>query len=106
MGSECDGSIVQPACRAALYGMKATPGIISGEGAFPTSRVFDSHGGMAKTPNDLAMIMGLLMNKDFESSLRSSWEGIRIGFVDPMLWQPASFVVEDNKGFRNQAVRH
>ena len=107
MGSECDGSIVQPACRAALYGMKATPGTIPGDGAFPTSRAFDSHGGMAKTPDDLAKIMGLLMNgKDFESSLKSSWDGIRLGFVDPKLWQPASFVVEDNEEFRIQTVRH
>ena len=104
VGSECDGSIVQPACRAALYGMKATPGTIPGEGAFPTSRAFDSHGGMAKTPDDLAKIMGLLMNKDFDSSLNSSWDGIRLGFVDPTLWQPASFVVEDNEDFRLQAV--
>ena len=106
VGSECDGSIVQPACRAALYGMKATPGTIPGEGAFPTSRAFDSHGGMAKTPVDLAKIMGLLMTKDFDSSLSSSWKGIGVGFVDPTRWQPASFVVEDNEEFRDQAVRH
>ena len=85
--------------------MKATPGTIPGEGAFPTSRAFDSHGGMAKTPDDLAKIMGLLMTRDFDSPLSPSWEGIRVGFVDPTLWQPASFVVEDNEGFRAQAVR-
>ena len=107
VGSECDGSIVQPACRAALYGMKATPGTIPGAGAFPTSRAFDSHGGMAKTPDDLADIMGLLMKgKDYNSSLKSSWYGIGIGFVDPTLWQPASFVVEDNEEFRVQTVRY
>lgn len=107
VGSECDGSIVQPACRAALYGMKATPGTIPGDGAFPTSRAFDSHGGMAKTPDDLADIMGVLMKgKDFKSSLKSSWDGIGIGFVDPTLWQPASFVVEDNEEFRVQTVRY
>ena len=105
VGSECDGSIVQPACRAALYGMKATPGTIPGEGAFPTSRAFDSHGGMAKTPDDLAKIMGLLMTKHFDSSLSPSWKGIGVGFVDPRLWQPASFVVEENEEFRLQAVR-
>lgn len=87
--------------------MKATPGTIPGDGAFPTSRAFDSHGGMAKTPDDLAEILDLLMNgKDFKSSLKSSWDGIRIGFVDPTLWQPASFVVEDNEEFRIQTVRH
>ena len=106
VGSECDGSIVQPACRAALYGMKATPGTIPGEGAFPTSREYDSHGGMAKTPGDLAKIMGLLMNEEYDSSLTASWDGIRVGFVDPRLWQPASFVVEENEGFQDQAVRH
>ena len=105
VGSECDGSIVQPACRAALYGMKATPGTIPGAGAFPTSREFDSHGGMAKTTDDLAKIMGLLMNKNFDSSLKASWDGLNVGFVDPEHWQPASFVVEENKDFQDQTVR-
>ena len=107
VGSEYDGPMVQPACRAALYGIKATPGTIPGDGAFPTSRTFDNHGGMAKTPDDLADVMGLLMKgRDFKSSLKSSWDGIGIGFVDPTLWQPGSFVVEDNEDFRIQTVRH
>ena len=86
--------------------MKATPGAIPGDGAYPISRAFDSHGGLAKSPEDLAEMMGLLMGgKDFSSYLKASWEGTRIGFVDPALWQPASFVVEDNGDFRIQTVR-
>ena len=84
--------------------MKATPGTVPGDGAFPTSREYDSHGGMAKTVDDLAKIMGILMNKDFDSSLKASWDGISVGFVDPELWQPAPFVVEENQEFQEQAV--
>jgi len=62
-------------------------------------------GGLAKSPEDLANVMGILMGgRDFSEFLNPSWEGVRIGFVDPALWQPADFVVEPNEGFRKQSV--
>ena len=106
IGTETDGSLVQPATRAALYGMKATPGSVNTAGIQPISPAFDSVGGLAKTPEDLANIMGILLGRtDDPSVLKGSWKGLRVGFVDPSLWQPAEFVVEPNESFRKQTVR-
>ena len=105
IGTETDGSLVQPATRAALYGMKATPGSVETAGIQPISPAFDSVGGMAKSLEDLANIMGILLRRtDYPSYLNGSWKGLRVGFVDPNLWQPADFVVEPNEGFREQTV--
>ena len=106
IGTETDGSLVQPATRAALYGMKATPGSVDTAGIQPISPAFDSVGGLAKNPTDLANLMGILLRRmDYTSYLGGSWTGLRVGFVDPNLWQPADFVVEPNEGFREQTVR-
>jgi hypothetical protein len=61
---------------------------------------------MARTTQDVALITGILMGgKDFSSYLKGSWEGLGIGFVDPELWQAASFVTEPNEDFKKQTVR-
>lgn len=97
LATETDGSIVQPANRAALYGLKATVGLISTEGTAPWSSLTDSIGGMAKSPQDLAALFEVLTgahqdidekSKGFEdeSELPESWKGQRVGFVDPTLW--------------------
>ena len=106
IGTETDGSLVQPATRAALYGMKATPGSVNTAGIQPISPAFDSVGGLAKTTEDLANIMGILLGRTDDAwDLKGSWKGLRVGFVDPSLWQPAEFVVEPNESFRKQTVR-
>ena len=75
-------------------------------GVFGISPAFDSLGPMAKTSSDLASVLGVLLGgKDFSSSLRGSCRGLRIGFVDSAMWQPADFVVEPNEGSREQTVR-
>lgn len=100
IGTESDGSLVQPATRASLYGMKATLHTLDTFGIQPISPEFDSAGGMAKTVEDLAKIMDLLQEgKDYISHLTSSFKGLRLGFVDPELWKAADFVVEPNKDF-------
>jgi hypothetical protein len=59
---------------------------------------------MARTPRDLSDITGILMGgRDFSSSLRGSWVGLRIGFVDPNIWQPTWFV-DPHEVFKNQTV--
>ena len=97
---------MQPATRAALYGMKATVGSVDDTGVQGVGPAFMSLGGLAKSPRDLANVMSILIGgKDFSSFLTPTWQGLRIGFVDPDLWQPAPFVVEPNEGFRKQSVR-
>ncbi|KAL8418926.1 hypothetical protein RB594_002220 [Gaeumannomyces avenae] len=92
LATETDGSIVQPANRAALYGIKATVGSIPTEGTAPWSPVTDSIGGMAKSPEDLANLMDVLLgNATLGSELgkfaaQETWEGLKVAFVDPSLW--------------------
>lgn len=105
IGHETDGSIVQAATRAALYALKPSVGTVPLDGTMPVSTYFDILGGMARTPQDLADITGIVMGgKGFSKSLKGSWKGLSIGFVDPDLWQPAPFVVETQEDFRLQTV--
>jgi amidase len=107
VGSETDGSIIHPATRGSLYGMKCSVGAVPSQGAMPICAAFDGHGVMARTPRDLADLTGILMGgRDFSHSLRRSWDGLRVGFVDPSSWQPTWFMWNDShEGFKNQTVR-
>ena len=104
ISTETDGSTVQPATRAALYGMKGTLGSIPTWGSQPITAVLDTVGGMAKSPADLAHLFEILQTRDYKDSLNASWAGVKVGFVNPRLWQPASFVVEPVAEFTEQAV--
>lgn len=86
--------------------MKATVGSVDDTGVQGVGPTFMSLGGFAKSPRDLSNVMNILMGgKDFSSFLIPNWRGVRVGFVDPDLWQAAPFVVEPNEGFRKQSVR-
>ncbi|KAL8903550.1 MAG: hypothetical protein Q9207_003855 [Kuettlingeria erythrocarpa] len=61
IGAETDGSVVQPATRAALYGLKASHGSTEPGGVLPGALSFDSLGGFAKTRADLVEVMSSLM---------------------------------------------
>ena len=106
IGAETDGSIGQPARRAALYAMKATVGIIDMTGIQPANSVFDSAGAMAKTPTDLAAIMGTIMRGAPELSpfLKSSWEGLAIAYVDPERWTMPAIHTEPMEDFSHRTV--
>lgn len=78
---------------------------MSTRGTLPSSKAFDSIGGAAKTTEDVADLLDILVpGRDFKSSVTKSWRNTKVGFVDPMLWQPADFVVELNDGFLQQTV--
>lgn len=97
LATETDGSIVQPANRAALYGLKATVGLFPTKGTAPWSSLTDSVGGMAKSPRDLAALFKVFTIADGyagekarnyweDDELPKTWAGQRVGFVDPALW--------------------
>jgi len=102
VATEVDGSIVQPATRAALFSIKATVGKINRTGVQGGAPSFDSVGVLSKTAKDTADLLGVLTGEDYSEFLTGSWEGVRVGFVNPDLWQPASFVVEPNEDFKKQ----
>lgn len=86
IGTETDGSITQPAGRSSLYGMKITVGSVSTEGTSPYSGFSDSIGALAKTPRDLAEMLGVMMQRDFSSSQTATWKGQKMAFIDQTGW--------------------
>lgn len=81
VATEIDGSITQPANRAALFGIKVTVGRASIEGTAPWSALTDSVGGMAKSAQDLADLVDVILGTNTTSTLNTSWQGQTIGFV-------------------------
>ena len=71
----------------------------------PLAPSFDSVGGLAKTVQDLAEITGVLLRRpELSTHLTRSWASMRVGFVDPKLWQPAPIAVEPHEDFLNQTA--
>ncbi|KAF7894383.1 uncharacterized protein EAF01_009834 [Botrytis porri] len=62
IATEIDGSITQPASRAALFGIKVTVGRASTEGTASWSALTDSIGGMAKSARDLAYLVDVVLD--------------------------------------------
>lgn len=105
IGSDTDGSLVQPTHRAGLFSLKITARTISTEGVLPGSPHVDSLGPMAKTSADMEAITGVLLKgKDFSPFLTGSWEGIRIAFLKQQDWDISPFVCIRDQGSDNQKV--
>lgn len=60
---------------------------------------------MAKTVEDPPKILGILQGaRNYKSCLKSSFEGLRLGFVDPKLWKAADFVGESSEDYVKYAI--
>lgn len=66
IGTETDGSIVEPAAMNSLVGIKPTVGLISRTGIIPISYNQDTAGPMAKNVADASTILAALMGHDIE----------------------------------------
>lgn len=115
LGTEVDGSLVQPAARAALYALKPTVGATDLEGTFAVSEDFDSLGAMAKSASDLAILTEMLLNEKartelpsdgYLSFMQTDFEGLKIGFVDPEEWHWPEALQPQHDGSGQQMVRH
>ncbi|KAH7152603.1 amidase signature domain-containing protein, partial [Dactylonectria macrodidyma] len=104
LGTELDGSIVMPAARSGTYAIKLTPESVDNNGFMPGSPEWDSQGPYAKTTADVATLSAILQLRDpgHYLPLHSSWEGLRVGFVDPKLWRSYPSAVELVDGFFGQ----
>lgn len=98
-GTETDGSIVLPANRAALYGIKPTVGSVSAVGIIPVApKSMDSVGVMAKSVWDLAAGLGAIVDdkgagsrylEALQKGGLTGWEGLKIGVMDrSVFWDP------------------
>lgn len=104
IGTETGGSICMPANRAGLYSMTATLGTIPTDGLFTLSKSFDGLGGMAKSPEDLEMLMNLLLSTQTTDPESLKWENISVGFVDPTVWNSFAFQKSRDEGVEKQIV--
>lgn len=105
IGTEADGSIVQPAIRAALYSIKGTIGDVSMVGTQSGGQFNDSAGPLAKSVGDCAAVMEILLpGRDFHSHLGKSWAGIAIASLDYDTWQWPEAVCNRVPAFDDQHV--
>jgi amidase len=87
LGSETDGSILNPASYNGIVGVKPTVGLVDGRGVIPISRAQDTVGPMARTVLDAARLLSVLIDVDYEQVLSGgSVTGMRIGLLEPSYW--------------------
>ncbi|KAJ2968140.1 hypothetical protein NQ176_g9322 [Zarea fungicola] len=86
MGSETIGSIITPASRNALYGLKPTVGVQDTTGMYTMTDFYDSPGPMAKSAADVRELASLLLGIDFSSPDMGTWKNLSVGIVLPSLW--------------------
>jgi amidase len=64
VGSETDGSIVSPASRCGIVGIKPTVGLLSRSGIIPIAHSQDTAGPMCRTVADAAILLGAMAGVD------------------------------------------
>jgi len=75
IGSETDGSIVDPSSRCSLVGIKPTVGLVSRSGIIPISHSQDTAGPMARTVTDAAILLGALTGEDGRDAATAASKG-------------------------------
>jgi Asp-tRNA(Asn)/Glu-tRNA(Gln) amidotransferase A subunit family amidase len=64
IGSQTNGSMIRPASFCGVFGVKPTHGLISRAGALPLSRTLDHVGAFARSIEDLALILDVMVGSD------------------------------------------
>ncbi|XXG93997.1 hypothetical protein Hte_000248 [Hypoxylon texense] len=108
IGTDTTGSVIIPATRAALYGIRVTTGAISMDGVIPFSRMFDSIGVMSKNVVDMINILNAIkvplelpqFNRD-----ENLWSTLKIGVLAPENWTLDSSLAKPNGKVEDQLIR-
>jgi amidase len=109
VGTETDGSIVCPAGNQLIAGLKPTVGLISQSGIIPIAHSQDSAGPMARTVEDVAILLNVLAQPSFGGQQTPDYtqflnpnalQGARIGierrlFLEEFFALPEIVVVVD-----------
>ncbi|TVY78523.1 putative amidase [Lachnellula suecica] len=93
IGTDTFGSLITPSTRAALYSIRPTMDLVPREGILPTSQFFDTAGPMAKSSEDLAHLLDILVlphdihgKGSYAESLIGGFEDLNIGVLKPEEW--------------------
>ncbi|MGJ4926011.1 amidase [Bradyrhizobium sp. HKCCYLS2038] len=103
LGSQTNGSVIRPASFCGVYGVKPSHGLVSRAGALLLSRKLDHVGAFARSLDDLALALDVLVGQDaadpdsrpyaapgFGAALRSAWPlPPRLAFVRTPVWDRA-----------------
>lgn len=110
-GTDTSGSILTPSTRNDVYSMKPTLGLIPSTGIVPISAEFDSAGPIARSPHDIAIMLDAMVgtdgnsNKTYTTQLTGSFDGIRVGVLNPRQWHLNDRLGPPSKDFDDQVVR-
>jgi len=100
VGTETDGSIICPSQTNGIVGLKPTLGLLSRSGIIPIAHSQDTPGPMARTVEDLAILLGPLTGLDpLDTATRASQKRRRkdyTRFLDPKGLQGARLGVARN----------
>ncbi|KAI4923842.1 hypothetical protein J4E85_007998 [Alternaria conjuncta] len=113
IGADFNGSLTNPATRAALFTIRTTPGIVSEHGAFPFSKNRDSVGPMAKSVEDLVGLLNVVVDlshsevpdRGYNTSLSRDWKDISFGTLNPSHWRLPEAVQKPQPGALDQIIR-
>ena len=75
IGTETDGSIVDPSSRCGLVGIKPTVGLVSRAGIIPISHTQDTAGPMARTVADAAIVLSAIAGVDARDTATAGAQG-------------------------------
>jgi amidase len=84
-----------PACRAGIYAFKPALHAVDMDGVFKSSIELDVVGGLARSTRDLALLSQtalteeqrkLLPQEGYLKFLTKTFDGLRVGFLDPTKW--------------------
>ena len=65
----------------------------------------DSVGWLVKGAEDAALMLNIAFDSgDYTNYLDKSFKGLRIGFLDPMKWQPGTAIVRPDEDYNKQFV--
>jgi len=113
LGTESNGSIVMPACRAGLYAFKPALNAVNMDGVFKSSVELDVVGGLAKSTTDLALLsysaltqekQDLLPAEGYQKYLTKNFDALRMGFLDSTKWSLHPDTVQLDKVILEQMV--
>ncbi len=72
IGTETDGSILCPAATCGIVGIKPTLGLVSRSGVVPIAHSQDTAGPMARTVEDAAILLGVLVGADKSDAITAN----------------------------------
>lgn len=84
IGTETGGSIMSPAMRNGVVGLKPTIGLVSRRGIVPISPTLDTAGPMGRTVTDVAALLTAMVTKDNQDPITLSQPQQRTDYTDAL----------------------